>query len=191
LIYDLHSHSTVSDGVLSPTELVARAKNKGVTHFAMTDHDTTAGLDEAKSEAQKLGLEFITGVEISVRWRDYEVHLIGLNFDKENALLQKGLESQQQARIVRWKKMQALLKAEGFENLERIDEFAGKNTPGRPHVARYLVESGYCENWSNAYSLLNVNGKFHSTLEWEYLSYAVNWIVSAGGTAVIAHPDKY
>jgi 3',5'-nucleoside bisphosphate phosphatase len=190
--YDLHSHSNVSDGQLSPTELVQRAADKGVSFLALTDHDTIDGIAEAKKAAEDLQIEIIHGVELSVQWKDYNIHLVGLNIDVENELLLRGISKQQQARINRFKQITESLALDGiYDNEGQIQGFAGEHVPGRPHMARFLVENHHCESYPEAYKKLSHGGLYYSTPNWEYMSYAVNWITKAGGVAVLAHPDKY
>lgn len=190
--YDLHSHSTSSDGSLSPEELVTRAKEKGVDFFALTDHDTISGISDASKQANELGLGFITGVEISTQWREYNIHIVGLNFDPDNSTLSKGLLNQKEARWNRYHKTLEILAVDKIEDPHKqILEFAGDAVPGRPNYARFLVENGHCESYSEAYKYLSPNGKYYVNPGWEYMSYAVNWITKAGGIAVLAHPDKY
>lgn len=191
MIYDLHSHSTSSDGQLSPSELVQRAIYKKVNHFAITDHDTIAGVQEAKKAAGQ-DINIISGVEISTQWREYNIHIVGLNFDLENKTLKSGLKKQQDARWRRFHKTQELLSTKDINDTEnQIQKFAGDTVPGRPDFARFLVENKHCESYPEAYKKLSPNGEYYMNPGWEYMSYAVNWIIKAGGIAVLAHPDKY
>ncbi len=191
MIYDLHSHSNNSDGLLSASELVQRADSKGVNFLALTDHDSVQGIDEAKVAAKALNVSIIPGVEISARWRDYEIHIVGLNIDPQNPTLTKGLEKQQLARQSRFADMVAKLAAAGIEGTEEIvTSYANGEHVGRPTVAKFLVDKGYCE-YKDVYAHLNRGGKFHCTPNWEYLCGVINWIHKAGGIAVIAHPDAY
>jgi len=102
---DLHNHSYYSDGVLSPTKVVRLAKEQGCDMFALTDHDTVDGLAEAKTEADKLGMQFIPGVEVSAMWSNMTIHILGLGVDAENEVLQAGLKQHQDFRQLRAEKM--------------------------------------------------------------------------------------
>ena len=191
MVYDLHSHSTFSDGQLTPTELVKRAEEKKVDVFALTDHDTIAGVSEACAAASSR-LKIITGVEISTQWREYNIHVVGLNVDLGNSILIKGLNNQQAAREKRYDTLIENLKKDKIEDREnKIKGLAGRTVPGRPHFAKYLVENQHCENYSEAYKKLSPGGKYYVNPGWEYMAYAVNWIVKSGGVAILAHPDKY
>jgi predicted metal-dependent phosphoesterase TrpH len=191
MIYDLHSHSTASDGVLSPTELIERAAIKNVDCLALTDHDTVKGIEEAEAAAKDNNIRLLPGVEISTRWKDYEIHVVGLNVDPANSGLLKGLKKQQELRHTRFENMVQKLADEGLEGTENIvGSFANGEHVGKPIVAKFLVESGYCD-FPKAYEYLNRGGKFHVPTNWEFLNYIVKWITNAGGNAVIAHPDCY
>ena len=191
MIYDLHSHSTFSDGDLSPDELFSRAAEKGVSHLALTDHDTVAGLDQATNAAQKYKLTLIPGVEISCLWQDSEIHILGLNIDPNNTSLQKGLQNQREIRITRFQKMVDKLKQSGINGTEKIvNSYANGEHVGRPTVAKFLVDSGHCD-YKEAYQSLGKGGKFYTHSNWIYMEHAVKWINESGGLAVIAHPDGY
>ena len=159
--------------------------------YALTDHDTVAGVPEAFDAASNQ-LKVISGVEISTQWRDYNIHIVGLNVDIENSVLINGLKQQQHSREIRYEKLMGKLKEDSIEDKKgTIKEFAGDTVPGRPHFARYLVENQYCESYAQAYKKLSSGGEYYVNPGWEYMSYAVNWIVKSGGIAILAHPDKY
>src|SRR5690606_8263265 len=145
---DLHSHSTISDGVLSPAEVAGRAHAKGVQVWALTDHDELAGLPQAGQHARALGMQFIAGVEVSVTWAKQTIHIVGLNIDPDDAALGAGLAGLRTGRIERAKEM-----AKRFDALGIPGSFEGalpyaRNPEliSRTHFARFLIERGYCKN---------------------------------------------
>jgi len=195
LDYDLHCHSTVSDGLLSPTGLVAHAAERGVKVLALTDHDDMDGLDEARAAAAQHGMQFINGVEISVTWRNnVTVHLVGLNIDPAYPPLAAGVASVRQGRVERARKMADSLAAAGIGGvLEGAYQYAGNpEMIGRTHFARYMVESGHAKDVSSVFKHYLVKGKpGFVPHEWAALTDAVGWIVGSGGIAVLAHPGRY
>lgn len=194
LDYDLHSHSLASDGTLPPAELVARAAERGVKVLALTDHDDVAGLDEARAAAQSLGITFINGVEISVSWRNYTLHVVGLNVDPHYPPLVEGLHSVRSGRRRRAEEMAASLARSGIGGaLEGAYRFASNpNLIGRTHFARFLVESGRAKEIKNVFSNYLVKGKpGYVPHQWATLTDAIGWIRGSGGVAVLAHPGRY
>lgn len=191
---DLHCHSIVSDGVLSPAELVKRAAAGGVDVLALTDHDDTGGLDEARATAVEVGIALINGVEISVSWNKHTVHIVGLNVDPANEQLQQGLESIRAGRTDRAVRMAHALDARGIHgSLEGAYAFAAnKRIIGRTHFARFLVENGYAKDVKTVFKKFLVKGKpGYVTHQWTALENAVSWINASGGIAVMAHPGRY
>ena len=191
---DLHCHSIVSDGLLSPAELVKRAAANGVDVLALTDHDDVGGLDEARAAAQAEGIALINGVEISVTWNKQTIHIVGLNIDPANPVLQEGLESIRLGRAERAKKMAAALDARGIPgSLEGAYFFAAnKRIIGRLHFARFLVEMGYVKDIKTVFKKYLVKGKpGYVSHQWTTLENAVSWIRASGGVAVVAHPGRY
>ena len=191
---DLHCHSTISDGCLSPEEVVKRAASRGCQLFALTDHDTLDGLDAAKNQAESLGLLFINGVEISVSWGKHTLHIVGLHVDPHCEDLQKGLQRIRTGRYARAEKMaQALEKVgikEAFSGAQKYVQNPEMIT--RTHFARYLVEVGYARNMAAVFKRFMVKGKpGYVEHEWAPLDEAINWIKAAGGVAVLAHPGRY
>ncbi|WP_316364440.1 PHP domain-containing protein [Candidatus Thiodiazotropha sp. CDECU1] len=191
--YDLHSHSTASDGTLAPRELVCRAANAGVRVLALTDHDTTAGIEEAQSAAADCDLVLIPGVEISVTWNKQTVHIVGLNVDPENRALQQGLREMRAFRD--WR---ALAIAERLEKAGISDAYEGAlahsngTLVSRTHFARYLVEQGVVSDERKVFKHYLVNGKPGFVPgQWAELAQALAWIHGAGGVAVVAHPARY
>jgi hypothetical protein len=194
LDYDLHCHSTVSDGLLSPTDLAARAAGRGVKVLALTDHDDIDGLDEARAAAERLGIRLINGVEISVSWRSHTLHIVGLNVDPSYQPLVDGVASVRNGRGERAVKMAESLARSGIGGvLEGAYRFAGNpSLIGRTHFARYLVESGHCKDVSSVFKNYLVKGKpGYVPHQWAALADAVGWITGSGGVAVLAHPGRY
>lgn len=194
LNYDLHCHSTVSDGLLSPTDLVARAAGRDVKVLALTDHDDISGLDEARAAALQRGMQFINGVEISVSWRAHTLHIIGLQIDPASEPLMEGLRSIRTGRGARAKLMAESLAKSGIGGaLEGAYRYAGNpGIIGRTHFARFLVESGRCKDVRSVFKNYLVKGKpGYVPHQWASLPDAIEWICGSGGVAVLAHPGRY
>lgn len=190
---DLHSHTTVSDGTLTPTELVQHAASRGVKVLALTDHDDIAGLPEAASVAETLGVRFIQGVEISVTWRRRTVHVVGLNIDPTHPPLVNGLEYLRAGRHTRALGIATSLEKHGIAGgLEGAYEFAKQGIISRTHFARYLIAQGHAKNMKAVFKRFLVKGKpGYFEHHWASLPDAVSWIVQSGGVAVLAHPGRY
>ena len=157
---DLHSHSTISDGTLSPTELILRAHEKGVEVFALTDHDATEGLNEAALAANKVGLHFIPGIELSVTWSHQTIHIIGLGIDPDDEDLNKGLKELRDFRGRRGEEIAHKLEKAGLEKpLEGAKKFANGEILSRTHFARYLVEQGKAKDVRQVFKRFLVRGK--------------------------------
>jgi len=194
LDYDLHCHSTVSDGLLSPTEVVNRAAERGVKFLALTDHDNVDGLSEAAEAAACCGITLINGVEISVSWRKFTLHIVGLGIDPLYPALVEGLQHIRSGRMRRAELMAESLARSGIGGvLEGAHRYASNpEIIGRTHFARYLVESGHCKDVGSVFKRYLVNGKpGYVPHQWVDLLDAVNWIRDAGGLAVLAHPGRY
>lgn len=194
LDYDLHCHSNISDGTLTPTEVVNRAFERGVKVLALTDHDDIAGLDEARSVALQHGMQFINGVEISVSWRKHTLHIVGLGIDPANEALQSGLRSVRSGRTERARKMGDELARAGVGGvfLGALRHANNPNMIGRTHFARYLVEAGHCKDVKSVFNRYLATGKpGYVPHQWANLSDAVGWITGSGGIAVLAHPGRY
>lgn len=191
--YDLHSHSTVSDGSLSPEHLVARAIDQGVDVLALTDHDGTEGIIAAQAAAQGTKLSLVTGVEISVTWGSSTIHILGLKVDHKNAVLQKGLEKIRDYRKERAVKIAERLEKSGISGAyEGASQYASPVMLGRVHFAKFLVDKGHAKNINDVFKRYLVRNKpGYVSGEWATLAQAVNWINGAGGQAVIAHPARY
>lgn len=191
---DLHSHSTVSDGTLTPRELVLRAARQGVELLALTDHDELGGLAEASACASEIGLDFVPGVEISVTWAGRTVHVVGLGIDATDRALRDGLAGVRSGRTGRARQMAEQLAAAGIEGaFDGALQYVGNpELISRTHFARFLLERGVCRNMREVFSRFLVEGRpGYVPHRWAKLSEAVRWIVGAGGVAVIAHPGRY
>ncbi|SEN13350.1 3',5'-nucleoside bisphosphate phosphatase [Nitrosomonas marina] len=191
---DLHSHSNVSDGVLTPAQLVDRAAQRGVKMLALTDHDDVAGLDEARCAAAEKNITFINGVEISVSWRGRTIHILGLNVDPEYQPLYEGLAAIRSGRTQRAQNIAAELEKAGITgSLEGAYAFVGeRGLIGRTHFGRFLVEKGYAKDMKSVFKKYLVKGKpGYAHHEWAALSQTIAWITGSGGNAVIAHPARY
>jgi len=193
MIIDLHNHSYYSDGVLSPTEVVRLAKEQECDIFALTDHDTTDGLVEAKIEARKLGLKFVPGVEVSAMWSNMTIHILGLNIDIENEALQAGLKQHQEFRAIRALKMARGLGGAGVIGaMEKTQAVAKKGMITRTHFAQMLIQEGICKDMKSVFKRF-LTGKKPGGVKSEWAQYdeVISWIHAAGGAAVLAHPLRY
>jgi len=191
---DLHCHSVVSDGTLTPEALAERAKNNGVDLWALTDHDEVGGQDRAMLAAQKLNLPYLTGTEISVTFAHQTVHIVGLGFDAHNSALQEGLRRTRGGRSERAREMaDGLAKVGIFNCFEGALKYVGNpELISRTHFARHLVESGVCNDTYEVFRKYLTEGKpGYVPHRWARLQEAVQWINDAGGIAVIAHPARY
>ena len=194
LDFDFHCHSNISDGTLTPTELVQRAAGRGVKAMALTDHDDVDGLDEARAVANELGIAFVNGVEVSVTWRSHTLHIVGLGIDPSYPPLVAGLSTVRSGRGMRAQKMSDELAKAGVGGvLAGAYKFASNpNMIGRTHFARYLVESGHCKDVKSVFNRYLAKGKpGYVPHQWAALEDAISWITGAGGIAVIAHPGRY
>jgi len=194
LQYDLHCHSTRSDGLLSPADVVRRAAARGVDVLALTDHDELAGLAEARAAAQAAGIGFVDGCELSVTWNTETVHVIGLRIDPDNAALGEGLATVRSGRDARARRIGDALEQAGIP--DAFDGASGFVTSprliSRTHFARYLIESGYVRDMKEAFKRYLTSGKpGYVPHAWASLTEVVGWIHGAGGQAVIAHPGRY
>jgi predicted metal-dependent phosphoesterase TrpH len=191
---DLHCHSTVSDGVLSPEAVATRAFERGVRLWSLTDHDEVSGQQVARETAESLGMTYLPGVEISVTWASQTVHIVGLNVNPEHLLLVEGLRATRAGRADRARRISDNLAALGMPGaFEGVLSFAGNpELISRTHFARYLVQAGYCPNVQAVFDrYLSDEGPAHEPMQWARLQAAVEWIHTSGGVAVIAHPGRY
>jgi predicted metal-dependent phosphoesterase TrpH len=191
---DLHCHSNVSDGVLSPEALVARAAANGVHGLALTDHDDVAGLAAARRAAAGFDLALINGVEISVTWGGQTVHVVGLRIDPECPVLAGGLHDIRRGRIERARRMGDDLAQAGIVGAYEgaYDYAVNKQMVGRTHFARWLVAQGHAPDIRAAFRRYLTRGHpGYVEHQWTSLENAVGWILASGGMAVIAHPGRY
>ncbi len=193
LRYDLHSHSTASDGELSPTELVEHAKKSGVNVLALTDHDTVGGIAEATAAARQHGITLIPGVEISITWNRRLIHIVALGIDPQHSELSQGLQTLRQQRETRAEEIGRRLKKKGIEGaLEGAQRLANGATLSRTHFARFLLEQGHIKGLQQAFDRYLGEGKpAYVPSRWITLEQCLTWIHNAGGQAVIAHPARY
>ena len=191
---DLHCHSFISDGTLSPEALATRAKANGVELWALTDHDEVGGQHRARVAAAAIGLPWVSGVEISVTFAGLTVHIVGLGFDENDAALNAGLAATRGGREQRARDMAAGLAQVGIEGSFEgaLRYVANPALISRTHFARYLVESGVCADTHSVFRKYLVEGRpGYVSHRWAGLGEAVHWITGAGGLAVIAHPGRY
>jgi 3',5'-nucleoside bisphosphate phosphatase len=191
---DLHCHSVVSDGTLTPEVLAARAAANGVELWALTDHDEIGGQVRAAAAATANGMAYLNGVEISVTFAHETVHIVGLGFDATNPIIINGLAKTRGGRGER-----AMEMSDGLAKVGIKDAYAGAlkfvGNPeliSRTHFARFLVESGVCKDTYEVFRKYLTEGKpGYVPHSWAKLGDAVSWIVQSGGVAVIAHPGRY
>ncbi|AHJ73747.1 RNase RNM [Kosakonia sacchari] len=195
IIYDLHSHTTASDGLLSPEQLVHRAVEMRVGTLAITDHDTTDAIPAARAEIVRAGLDLqlISGVEISTVWENHEIHIVGLNIDIDHPALRTFLQAQSERRVQRAKLIaERLEKAHipgAWEGAQRLAQ--GANVT-RGHFARVLVEQGKASNIADVFKKYLARGKTgYVPPQWCTIEQAIDVIHHSGGTAVMAHPGRY
>ena len=191
---DLHCHSVVSDGTLTPTELAQRAKNNGVELWALTDHDEIGGCEEAAAAAHALGLPYLTGVEISVSFAGKTVHIVGLGFDPSDPHMGRGLAQTRGGRGQRARDMADQLARVGIQGAyEGALQWAGNpDLISRTHFARFLVETGVCHDTHDVFRRFLTEGKpGFVPHRWAHLGDAVRWIREGGGMAIVAHPARY
>ncbi|WP_048308126.1 PHP domain-containing protein [Halomonas sp. PR-M31] len=191
---DLHMHSTASDGALTPGALVALCHSRGVTHMALTDHDTLAGIDEASAAADRVGIRLLPAAELSAQWRGVTIHVVALLPTGPSVKMNEALTSQAEARVARSKEIARRLEALGLENaLARAREQAGSERPlGRPDFARALVEAGVVPDMATAFRKhLGAGKRGDVKAHWPYLSDVIDWTRQSNGIAVLAHPLRY
>ena len=191
---DLHCHSVVSDGTLTPEQLAQRAHANGVELWALTDHDEVGGQHRALAAARAQGMKYLTGTEISVTFAGQTVHIVGLGFDPDNPALVEGLRATRGGREARAREMAEQLAQVGipgaFEGA--LKHVGNPDLISRTHFARYLVEVGACRDTPEVFRKYLTEGKpGFVPHRWASLQNAVQWIVQAGGMAIIAHPGRY
>ncbi|WP_430462917.1 PHP domain-containing protein [Thalassolituus sp. LLYu03] len=191
---DLHCHSTASDGKLAAADLVKRAAERGVRTLAITDHDTAEGFRQGLAAATELGVRLIPGIELSCVWSGITIHVVGLNFDPESAVMRAAEESQNSARAER-----SLVIAERLSkrlkhdiDLGAVQALAGGDQVGRPHFAQYLIDQGLVPSMQVAFNKYLGAGKPGDVkASWPDMAQAVRWIAEAGGIPVLAHAHLY
>lgn len=191
--YDLHCHSTASDGALSPTDLVRRAHEFGVTSLALTDHDTVAGLSEAQAAAAATGIQLIPGIELSTSWQNKCFHIVGLGIDPAYPPLREATRSLQIMRTERAERIADKLEKKRIPGaLEAVKKAAGDGMITRSHFADFLLSQFHVSTPQEAFDRYLGAGKsaFVATT-WTDMELAVNWITQSGGVAVLAHPLRY
>jgi len=191
---DLHCHSTVSDGVLAPSEVALRARANGVQLWSLTDHDELSGLEAAERTAAEVGMRFVAGVEVSATWAGQTVHVVGLGIDRTDPALNAALRGIRTGRVERARKigqrLEAMGIAGGYEGA--LPYAANPALISRTHFARFLVAQGYCKTMQSVFDkYLGDNGPANVPVHWSRLEDAVRWITGAGGRAVMAHPGRY
>ncbi|ELY4663399.1 PHP domain-containing protein [Cronobacter muytjensii] len=194
-IYDLHSHTTASDGLLTPEQLVHRAVEMGIHTLAITDHDTTAGLPAAHQEIARAGLalRLIDGVEISTLWENHEIHIVGLGIDIAHPAMIAFLEEQARRRTQRAERIaERLEKARIPGALEGARRLADGGVVTRGHFARFLIEDGRANNMADVFKHYLARGKTgYVPPQWCTIEQAIDVIHHSGGQAVVAHPGRY
>ncbi len=191
--YDLHCHSTASDGILTPSEVVLRAHEKGVNVLALTDHDTVAGVAEARQQTDALGMRLINGVEISTLWENRSIHIVGLGFDISHEKMTALLAEQAKLREIRAQEIGAKLERIGVEHVySEAKKLAGDGEVTRAHYARHLVQIGKVSNDGQAFKRYLGQGKSaYVKPQWVDIPTTIDIIHQAGGVAVFAHPLRY
>jgi predicted metal-dependent phosphoesterase TrpH len=191
---DLHCHSVVSDGTLQPEALAERAKAHGVELWSLTDHDEIDGQQRAAAAARALGLDYLSGCEISVSFAGITVHIVGLGFDAHDDRLRTGLQAARGGRGERAREMSNALAKVGIKGAfdGALRHACNPELIARTHFARYLVEVGACSDVNEVFRRYLTEGKpGYVPHRWAALGDAVRWITQAGGMAVIAHPGRY
>ncbi len=190
---DLHCHSVYSDGLDTPEILLSHALEAQLTCLALTDHDTVAGVQRLQDAAKSHSIQIITGVELSTRWKKYDIHIIGLNIDCAHPVLHALLEKHKTQRVLRAQAIGERLHGHGIENAyQKACVVAGHEHIGRPHFAQVLIQEGKVPDFKAAFLRFLGQGRLaYVPTQWSALDEAVRVIVEAGGQAVIAHPLKY
>ena len=191
---DLHCHSVLSDGTLTPEQLAVRAKSNGVELWSLTDHDLVSSQSRAEESARNLGMKYLGGVEISVSWLGQTIHIVGLGINPYDQRLIEGLRKTRDGRMQRGQEIARQLAAVGIPGAyEGATALAGNpELLSRTHFARFLVEKGICTDTNAVFTQFLIDGKpGYVGHVWATLAEAVTWIKDAGGVAIIAHPGRY
>lgn len=190
MLVDLHVHSTASDGLYSPAEVVEKAKKRKLPAIAITDHDTVDGLQEAQKVASQVGFTLVPGIELSCEWGASEVHILGYYIESDDNALNRRLEQLRKERRQRAARILEQLSAAGYPlSLEQVTKFVSGNVIGRPHIAQAMVEKGYVQSVAEAFEEFLVPGK-PAYVPRAKLSpvEAIELITGANGIPVMAHP---
>ncbi|HEX5163213.1 MAG TPA: PHP domain-containing protein [Steroidobacteraceae bacterium] len=192
-LVDFHTHSHYSDGVLPPAQLVERATARGVSLLALTDHDTTAGLPEARAACEAAAIRFVPGVELSATWRGQTIHIVGLDIDERHAGLRSHMADVLARRQSRLREMgERLEKRARLPGRELAARAAGCAAPTRLHLARLLVERGFARDSQQAFDrYLNRDTPGHVPANWPTFDEAMAVLRDSGAVAVLAHPHRY
>lgn len=191
---DLHNHSTRSDGLLSPSQLIELAARTGVDAIALTDHDTLEGLEEAAAAARAAGIGFVPGVEVSVSWGSATLHVVGLQVDPTSKTLREGLDQIRAGRLDRGKVIAAALEKLGIPGTFEAALALARDERllSRTHFGRHLAERGAVKDTQQAFDKYLAKGKpAFVAHHWADLGDAIRWIRESGGVAVLAHPGRY
>ncbi|MCG8379753.1 MAG: PHP domain-containing protein [Proteobacteria bacterium] len=191
--FDLHTHSNASDGYFSAAELVKKAKEAGIKTLALTDHDTVAGLKQAKQSADKFGVNFINGIELSCQWNNKPIHIVGLNINPTSRIILDSIKLLEEIREERAIRIgEKLAKAGIVDAYKNAKRFAGNGTVTRSHFAQYIIESGHAKDQTDVFKRFLVRNKpGYAKVDWPSLEETINTINGAGGVAIIAHPMRY
>lgn len=190
---DLHTHSNCSDGILTPTALLERAKEQEIELFSLTDHDTLSGIEEARTAAQALDIKLISGVELSVQWSGIPLHMVALGFDDDNDVLSSVVASNQATRLERAKRIAQLLIKQGLPDLyDKALEEAGPSQIGRPHFARVMVREGLVKDDNKAFDQYLGNKRLGKLRDvWPNIEDIVPDLAQTSCDLVMAHPKRY
>lgn len=190
---DLHCHSNHSDGVEDVPTLFRMAEHAKLQHFALTDHDSIAGLDELDRLCQQSEVQFVPGIEWSTRWKKHDIHVLGLYIDYKHPSITQLIEQQQSRRLDRARIIAGILEDLGLKNCwEKTNAIAGHAQITRPHFAKVLVQEGWVRDIPSAFTQYLARGKkAYIHTEWASIPEAVKAINEANGIAVLAHPLKY
>ncbi|MBI2786991.1 MAG: PHP domain-containing protein [Legionella longbeachae] len=189
---DLHCHSNFSDGALSPEELIQKAQNEQLKCLSLTDHDTVAGYTSLLQAAASTSIKIINGIELSVRWKKHELHILGYQMDHTPELFEL-VKTQNQSRVARAQQISNALSLLGVSDAYlKACQLAGHDRVGRPHFAQLLVNEGKARDFDAAFRHFLGRGKSaYVPTSWISIQEAVEGIAAAGGQTVIAHPLKY
>ncbi|MGJ8646182.1 MAG: PHP domain-containing protein [Marinomonas colpomeniae] len=190
---DLHTHSTRSDGRLSPTELVDLAVEQNVSLFALTDHDTLDGIEEASQRASEYGLSFVNGIELSTQWNGIPLHMVALHFERNNAALLSIVAKNQAIRLDRARRIADLLVRQGLPDLfDEAVALAGDSQLGRPHFATLLVEKGLVKDSNKAFDRYLGNKRLGQLRDvWPELEGVLTDLSGENVELILAHPKRY